>query len=115
MTEQDGEEIPRHRFDVNGQAVEVSADGDEPLLAVLRSRLGLTGTRFGCRSEQCGSCTVLIDGVPAYSCTRQIATVEGRSITTIEGLSRDGVMHPLQQALLDDQAGRSAIASATCR
>jgi nicotinate dehydrogenase subunit A len=93
-------------FTVNGRAVQVEADGGTPLLSVLREELGLRGTRFGCGTEQCGACMVLIDGAPAYACTREVATVAGKSVTTVEGLSRNGALHPLQQAFLDEQAGQ---------
>jgi nicotinate dehydrogenase subunit A len=91
---------------VNGRAVSVASDGTTPLLAVLRDELALRGTKFGCGTEQCGACMVLIDGKPEYSCAREVATVAGRSVTTIEGLSDNGSLHPLQQALLDEQAGQ---------
>ena len=93
-------------FILNGGAVEVDTDGVTPLLFVLRNALGLTGTRFGCGSEQCGACMVLIDGEPTFACTREVASVAGRSVTTVEGLARDGALHPLQQAVLDEQAGQ---------
>ena len=93
-------------FVVNGRPVSVSADGAVPLLAVLRDELGLRGSKFGCGTEQCGACMVLIDGKPEYSCSRDAATVEGKTITTVEGLSGTAGLHPLQQALLDEQAGQ---------
>jgi aerobic-type carbon monoxide dehydrogenase small subunit (CoxS/CutS family) len=77
-----------------------------PLLSVLREQLQLRGTRFGCGTEQCGACMVLVDGEPVFSCAREIATVAGRSVTTIEGLATNGTLHPLQQAFLDEQAGQ---------
>jgi len=64
------------------------------------------GTRYGCGLEQCGSCMVLVDGQPAYACTREIGTVAGRAVTTIEGLGSVERPHPLQQAFLDEQAGQ---------
>jgi nicotinate dehydrogenase subunit A len=91
---------------VNGQRVSVAADPTTPLLDVLRNELDLRGTRYGCGLEQCGTCMVLVDGGPAYSCAREVGTVAGRAITTIEGLSHDGALHPLQQAFLDEQAGQ---------
>ena len=91
---------------VNGRSVHVDAREATPLLAVLRETLGLRGTRFGCGNEQCGACTVLIDGASAFACTRTIETVAGKSVTTIEGVARDGAPHPLQQAFLDEQAGQ---------
>src|SRR6185436_8907856 len=86
--------------------VRVETDGSNPLLSVLRDELALRGTRFGCGTEQCGSCMVLIDGEPAYSCSREVSTVAGKSITTVEDLSSNGALHPLQQAFLDEQAGQ---------
>jgi aerobic-type carbon monoxide dehydrogenase small subunit (CoxS/CutS family) len=97
---------PQHALTINGTAVRVDADGTKPLLAVLREDLGLRGTKFGCGTEQCGACMVLIDGEPAYSCAREIGTLAGKTITTVEGLSTNGALHPLQQALLDEQAGQ---------
>jgi nicotinate dehydrogenase subunit A len=92
-------------FTVNARSVEVSADGDTPLLDVLRNHLGLTGTRFGCGLEQCGSCMVLIDGLPEKSCGKALSIVAGKCVTTIEGLGSPANPHPLQQALIDMQAG----------
>jgi nicotinate dehydrogenase subunit A len=93
-------------FTVNGRAVHVDADAGKPLLSVLRDDLGLRGTRFGCGTEQCGACMVLIDGDPACACTRGVDTMAGRAVTTIEGLARNGALHPLHQAFLDEQAGQ---------
>ena len=95
-----------YSFVVNGRPVSVSADGTAPLLSVLRDELSLRGTKFGCGTEQCGACMVLIDGKPEYSCSREVATVAGKAVTTVEGLSGNGALHPLQQALLDEQAGQ---------
>jgi nicotinate dehydrogenase subunit A len=91
---------------VNGKSVRVDNDGTTPLLSVLRDELGLRGSRFGCGSEQCGACMVLIDGAPEYSCAREIQSLVGKSVTTVEGLSANGALHPLQQAFLDEQAGQ---------
>jgi nicotinate dehydrogenase subunit A len=94
-------------FTVNGREVKVVVPHDEvPLLDVLRNHLRLTGTRFGCGLEQCGCCIVLIDDVPVKSCGRSIASVAGRSVTTIEGLGTPDEPHPLQQAFLEEQAGQ---------
>jgi aerobic-type carbon monoxide dehydrogenase small subunit (CoxS/CutS family) len=93
-------------FTVNGRRVHVETDGSTPLLSVLRDHLGLRGTKFGCGTEQCGACMVLIDGRPEYSCTREVAGVAGKAVTTVEGLSNNGTLHPLQQAFLDEQAGQ---------
>jgi aerobic-type carbon monoxide dehydrogenase small subunit (CoxS/CutS family) len=76
------------------------------LLSVLREQLRLTGSKFGCGTGQCGACMVLVDGEPAYACTRAVETVAGKSVTTIEGLSANGELHPLQQAFLAEQAGQ---------
>jgi aerobic-type carbon monoxide dehydrogenase small subunit (CoxS/CutS family) len=94
------------RLTINDQPVSVAADGGTPLLTVLRDELGLRGTKFGCGTEQCGACVVLIDGEPVYSCTREVGTLAGKAVTTVEGLSRDGALSPLQQAFLDEQAGQ---------
>ena len=91
---------------VNGRPVRIDTEGSTPLLAVLRDELALRGTRFGCGTEQCGACMVLVDGEPVYSCTRELASVAGKSVTTVEGLSGNGTLHPLQQAFLDEQAGQ---------
>ena len=91
---------------VNGKPVSVTADQDTPLLDVLRNHLGLTGTKFGCGLEQCGTCMVLIDGAPAKSCGKAISTVAGKNVMTIEGLGTPDRPHPLQQAFLDEQAGQ---------
>src|SRR5215467_9398783 len=93
-------------FTVNGSAVSVTADGDTPLLDVLRNHLGLVGTKFGCGEEQCGCCMVLIDGRPEKSCGKALSTAAGKAITTIEGLGTPERPHPLQQAFLDEQAGQ---------
>ena len=88
---------------VNGTPVRTASAGTTPLLDVLRNELDLKGTRYGCGLEQCGSCMVLLDGKPEYACAREIGTIAGRSVTTIEGL---GGNHPLQRAFLDEQAGQ---------
>lgn len=93
-------------FTVNGEARSIEADVARPLIYVLRNELGLTGTRYGCGLEQCGSCMVLIDGEPEYACTRGMDTVAGRDVRTIESLGTDAKPHPLQQAFLDEQAGQ---------
>lgn len=91
---------------VNGRSVQVTALETTPLLDVLRNQLDLKGTRYGCGLEQCGSCMVLLDSEPVYACSREIGTVAGRSVTTIEGLGSAAQPHPLQQAFLDEQAGQ---------
>ena len=87
---------------VNGQRQSVTALPDTPLLWVLREHLKLTGTKFGCGVGQCGACTVHIDGKPNYACLNAIKDLAGRSVTTIEGLSRDS-SHPLQKAWIAEQ------------
>ena len=82
---------------VNGQPHEVDAPADMPLLWVLRDLVGLTGTKFGCGMALCGACTVHLDGQPVRSCVTPAASVAGKAITTIEGLSKDGT-HPVQRA-----------------
>ena len=87
---------------VNGRTVSVAAADDTPLLDVLRNHLDLKGSRYGCGLEQCGSCMVLIDGKAEYSCTREVASVAGKRVETVESLAS----HPLRQAFLDEQAGQ---------
>ncbi len=86
------------RLTINGQTQEVDVDPDTPLLWVLRDTLGLTGTKFGCGIAQCGACTVHVDGVATRSCSVPVSAAEGSQITTIEGLSTNGGLHPVQKA-----------------
>ncbi|MGH7414013.1 MAG: (2Fe-2S)-binding protein [Candidatus Rokuibacteriota bacterium] len=88
-------------FNVNGRTVRVTTDPDKPLLWVLRENLGLTGTKFGCGMALCGACTVHLDGSPARSCVTPLSAVEGRRVTTIEGLVRGGRLHPVQEAWVE--------------
>ena len=90
-------------LDVNGNRTTTSASPDTALLYVLRNDLGLEGPRFGCGLGQCGACTVIIKGEGVRSCTRPVSTAQGMDITTLEGLARDGVLHPLQRAWIDEQ------------
>jgi nicotinate dehydrogenase subunit A len=94
------------RLIVNGRNVDVAADGETPLLDILRNHLGLIGTKFGCGLEQCGCCMVLVDGKPEKSCVKPVSTLAGKDIVTIEGLGTQDRPHPLQQAFLDEQAGQ---------
>ena len=97
----------KFEFTVNGKPVSVALDNEEtPLLNVLRNELGLMGTRFGCGLEQCGCCTVLIDGVPEKCCAKPVWSVAGKAVVTIEGLGTPERPHPLQQAFIDEQAGQ---------
>jgi nicotinate dehydrogenase subunit A len=91
---------------VNGAARQVEAAPTASLLDVLRNHLGLMGTRYGCGLEQCGVCMVLVDGQPVYACTREVGTVAGRAVTTIDGLGTPAKPHALQKAFLDEQAGQ---------
>ena len=86
------------RLTINGHPQPVDVDPDTPLLWVLRDTLGLTGTRYGCGIAQCGACTVHIDGVATRSCSVPVSMAEGTHITTIEGLSPNGGLHPVQKA-----------------
>ena len=88
---------------VNGRTQVVEVEPATPLLYVLRNDLGLQGPRFGCGLGQCGACTVIIKGEAVRSCIRPVSSVQGAEITTLEGLARDGVLHPLQQAWIDEQ------------
>jgi aerobic-type carbon monoxide dehydrogenase small subunit (CoxS/CutS family) len=90
-------------LNVNGATRTVDVDPSTPLLYVLRNDLELQGPRFGCGLGQCGACTVIIKGEAVRSCTRSASSVQGAEITTLEGLSRGGVLHPLQQAWIDEQ------------
>lgn len=89
---------------VNGDRHEIQVDAQRTLLQVLREDLNLTGAKCGCNQGVCGSCTVLIDGLPARSCLAVIGSMTDREITTVEGLECDGVLHPVQQAFIDHQA-----------
>jgi nicotinate dehydrogenase subunit A len=91
---------------VNGDKRTTSAHRDTPLLYVLRNDFGLVGSRFGCGSGQCGACFVLLDGRPIASCDLPIWSVEGKPITTVEGLGANGDLHPVQKALIDEQAAQ---------
>src|SRR3954466_13235599 len=87
---------------VNGKTHQVDVEPATPLLYVLRNDLDLSGPRFGCGLGQCGACTVLIDGEAVRSCVRPVSQVKGE-ITTLEGLAKDGKLHPIQQAWIDEQ------------
>ena len=89
-------------FQLNGERVSVEAAGDTPLLWILREHLKLTGTKFGCHAGLCGACTVHVDGDAVRSCQTALEDVEGASVTTIEGLSKDR-SHPLQKSWIAEQ------------
>ena len=90
-------------FTVNGRKHTVDVEPSTPLLYVLRNDLDLQGPRFGCGLGQCGACTVLIKGEAVRSCVRAASSVQGAAITTLEGLSANGTLHPIQQAWIDEQ------------
>jgi len=88
------------KFELNGKPAEILPDGEKTLLTVLRTRFGLTGTKFGCRIGFCGACTVIIDGEPVRSCITPVEDIAGKKIVTIEGLAKNGDLHPLQSAFV---------------
>ncbi len=91
-------------FKLNDKPVSLSVDGERPLLWVLRTDLGLTGTKYGCGEGHCGACTVLLDGVPVRSCLRKVKEIKGKAVVTIEGLEKNGKLHPLQRAFMEHDA-----------
>jgi aerobic-type carbon monoxide dehydrogenase small subunit (CoxS/CutS family) len=97
---------------INGSQVNVDAEEERSLLDLLREDLGLSGAKYGCGEGRCGACTVLVDGAPVRSCVTALRTVASGEITTIEGLERDGKLHPLQEAFLD--AGAMQCGYCTC-
>lgn len=92
------------QFELNGKTVELKADPNQNLLWVIRTELGLTGTKYGCGLGYCGSCTVLINGEAMRSCSMTIGDVKDAKVITIEGLSENGKLHPVQQAFIDHDA-----------
>jgi aerobic-type carbon monoxide dehydrogenase small subunit (CoxS/CutS family) len=86
---------------INGAPVRVNADPEQSLLGVLRDDLGLTGAKYGCGEGRCGACTVLVNGAPVRSCVTKLGAIAASEITTIEGLEKDGKLHPLQEAFLE--------------
>ena len=94
------------KLHVNGVDHEVAADPDTPLLYVLRDDLALNGAKYGCGLGQCGACTVLIDGQAVFSCVTPASVLEGKKITTLEGLSSGGQPGPVQRAFIEEQAAQ---------
>ncbi|HKD49549.1 MAG TPA: (2Fe-2S)-binding protein [Candidatus Acidoferrum sp.] len=95
-------------IEVNGKRYAVSYAPDTPLLYVLHDELGLTGTKYGCGEGQCGACTVLIGGAPRRSCQISVSAAATKPVTTVEGLEKDGKLHPVQQAFLEAGAFQCA-------
>ena len=93
-------------FRINGKPEEYFGDGDRPLLWHLRDGLRLTGTKYGCGAGLCGACTVHIDGEAARACAVTMGSLAGKSVTTIEGLAKDGRLHPVQQAWIDEDVAQ---------
>ena len=91
-------------FTLNDNAVSVHTDGERPLLWVLRTDLGLTGTKYGCGKALCGACTVIMDGMAVRSCVIPVRSVNGRKVLTIEGLAKNGKLHPIQEAFAKHDA-----------
>jgi aerobic carbon-monoxide dehydrogenase small subunit len=92
------------RFDLNGQQLHLDVQPDRRVIDLLREDLGVTGTKAGCGAGECGACTVLIDGEARLSCLMLAAQLDGRSVTTIEGLARDNELHPVQEAFVEHGA-----------
>jgi len=96
--------MPLYRFTVNGQPREATAEATTPFLYVLRNDLELNGPKYGCGLGQCGSCTVLVDGVALRSCQTAVSAIGDKPVTTLEGLGSPDAPHPLQKAFIDEQA-----------
>ena len=96
--------MPRFTLAVNGKTRSVEAEPDTPLLYVLRDNLALTGPKFGCGLAQCGACTVHVNGEATRSCVLPVSAVQGRKITTLEGLGSSKNLHPVQKAFIEEQA-----------
>jgi len=92
------------RFTLNGRPITLDTDDDRTLLWVLRTDLDLTGTKYGCGEGSCGACTVIVGGKVVRSCKTALKHVAGKEVVTVEGLARDGKLHPLQQAFIDHGA-----------
>jgi len=98
--------MPTYAFNLNGNPVSVTAPADMPLLWVLRDQLGITGPKYGCGVGVCRACTSHINGRPAQICTVTISQAAGKNVVTIEGLAKNGRLHPVQQAWLDDDVAQ---------
>lgn len=96
--------MPTYAFELNGTPRAVTAEADTPLLSVLREELGLSGPRFGCGAGECGACRVLVDDQSMPSCDTPLWAVDGKAVTTVEGLGSEADPHPLQAAFLKEQA-----------
>jgi carbon-monoxide dehydrogenase small subunit len=92
------------RFELNGKKVEAQVDPKQTLLWVLRTKFGLTGTKYGCGIGFCGACTVLLDNEAIRSCSTAVGEIAGKKVVTIEGLEKNGKLHPVQQAFIDHDA-----------
>jgi nicotinate dehydrogenase subunit A len=97
---------------VNGRTAAVESEPETPLLYVLRNELKLKGARYGCGLGQCGACTVIVDGKAVQSCDLPVSSVAGKSVTTIEGISAAGELHPLQRAFITEQAAQCGYCAA---
>jgi len=98
--------MPPITFNLNGNPVTVDADDDEELLWVLRDRLDVKGLKYGCGMGLCGACTSHIDGVARRTCITPVGTVADHNVTTIDGLAKDGVLHPVQKAWIDNDVSQ---------
>jgi len=92
------------QFILNDKPVSITVDGERMLLWVLRTDLGLTGVKYGCGEALCGACTVLVDNAAAFSCQTSVRSVSGKKVTTIEGLAKNGKLHPIQSAFIKHDA-----------
>ena len=96
--------IEKISFKLNGKETSVTTNSERKLLWVLRTDLGLTGTKYGCGKAQCGSCTVIVDDRAVRSCVLPVSSVEGKNVLTIEGLAKNGQLHPIQKAFIKHDA-----------
>lgn len=96
--------VKRFQFKLNGKPTTLSVDGDRMLLWVLRTDQGLTGTKYGCGEGYCGSCTVLVNNEAVRSCQTPFKDIQGKDVVTIEGLAKNGKLHPVQKAFMEHDA-----------